>query len=120
MFDGIALGGFNVIDIEGLYQSLKIPVSTITRKEPDLVLIKNTLKGHFADWERRWKIIQNLKLERIDTNYNPLFVKYIGITKNDLQRLIRLTTVQGVLPEPIRVAHLIASAMVKGESTGGA
>ncbi len=120
MFDGIALGGFNVIDLEKLYNSVNIPISSITRTEPDLALIKNTLKKHFKDWETRWQVIDNLDLERIETNYRPIYVKYIGLSSAEVRRLINLTTVRGVLPEPIRVAHLIASAIIKGESYGRA
>ena len=36
MFDGIAVGGFNVIDIDRLYSSLNIPCATVTRGLPDL------------------------------------------------------------------------------------
>jgi len=120
MLDGVALGGFNVVDIEKLYHATEIPVTTITRTEPDLQMIKNTLKNHFSDWAARWKIINNLELVKVLTNYNPIYIKYIGISKSEVQRLIKLSTIRGVLPEPIRVAHLIATAMVKGESSGRA
>lgn len=120
MFDGVALGGFNVIDIENLYHTLGIPVTTITRTKPDLNVIKQTLQNHFPDWKTRWKAIDNLELVRINTKFNPIFVKFIGMSKSEIQRLITITTVRGVLPEPIRVAHLIATAYVKGESAGRA
>ena len=35
---------------------------------------------------------------------------------NDIVKIIKLTTVRGVLPEPIRLAHLIASGIATGES----
>ena len=120
MFDGVALGGFNVINIEDLYNDLNIPITTITRTKPDFDVIKETLKKHFTDWKTRWEIINNLELTRIDTNYNPIFIKFIGMNKSEIQRYIKLTTIRGVLPEPIRIAHLMATAMVKGESAGRA
>ena len=120
MLDGVALGGFNVVDIEKLYQATNIPLTTITRTEPDLKVIKKTLKSHFSDWKTRWASINNLKLVKVNTNYNPIYIKFVGISKSEVERLIKLTTIRGVLPEPIRVAHLIATAMVKGESSGRA
>jgi endonuclease V-like protein UPF0215 family len=120
MLDGVALGGFNIVDIEALYSDTEIPVTTITRTEPDLKLIQETLKSHFSDWKERWESINKLDLVKINTNFNPIYVKYVGLSKSEVQRYIRLTTVRGVLPEPIRVAHLIATAMVKGESAGRA
>ena len=120
MFDGVALGGFNIIDIEKLYDSLQIPAATITRTKPDLDIIKKTLKKHFKDWRSRWKTINNLNLVSINTNYKPIYVKFVGLGLEEVKRLIRISTVRGVLPEPIRVAHLIAAALVKGESYGRA
>ena len=120
MFDGVAMGGFNVIDIEKLHNKLNIPITTITRTKPDLNAIKDTLKSHFSDWQKRWKAIDKLELIKINTNYSPIYIKFIGLDKSEVQRLIRISTVRGVLPEPIRVAHLIATAFVKGESAGKA
>ncbi|RLF35484.1 MAG: hypothetical protein DRM99_04525, partial [Thermoplasmata archaeon] len=34
--------------------------------------------------------------------------------------IIKLSTIRGVIPEPIRVAHLIASGITRGESYGKA
>jgi endonuclease V-like protein UPF0215 family len=120
MLDGVALGGFNVVDIEKLYQSTEIPVATITRTEPNLNVIKKTLKSHCPDWKTRYESISKLDLVRINTNFNPIFTKFVGISKSEVERLIRQTTVRGVLPEPVRIAHLMATAMVKGESAGRA
>ena len=120
MLDGVALGGFNVVDIEALYSDTGIPVTSITRTEPDLKVIRETLKSHFSDWKERWESISKRDLVKINTNFKPIFVKFIGLKKSEIQRYIRLTTIRGVLPEPIRVAHLIATAMVKGESAGRA
>jgi endonuclease V-like protein UPF0215 family len=39
---------------------------------------------------------------------------------DDLEGSISHTMVQGAIPEPLRVAHLIATAMVRGESHGRA
>jgi hypothetical protein len=120
MIDGIALGGFNVIDIEELHKETKVPVITITRDKPDNNKIKIALKKNFADWKKRWDIISKCKLKCIKTRYNPIYIKHIGIEDDEAEEIIRISTIRGVLPEPIRVAHLIASGIVRGESYGKA
>lgn len=35
LLDGIALGGFNVVNIEEIYASTNLPVITVTRDKPD-------------------------------------------------------------------------------------
>ncbi|HEX9907075.1 MAG TPA: DUF99 family protein, partial [Thermoplasmata archaeon] len=44
MLDGIAVAGFNVIDIEKLSRSLKVPVITVTRDRPDLEKMRSALE----------------------------------------------------------------------------
>src|SRR6185295_11232291 len=43
MFQGIALAGFNVIDIHGLHEALGIPVLVVARRAPRLDAIRAAL-----------------------------------------------------------------------------
>jgi hypothetical protein len=54
------------------------------------------------------------------TEHNPVFISFAGSTEEEAKELVRKTTVRGVIPEPIRMAHIIASGIVKGESRGKA
>ena len=120
LLDGIALGGFNVVDIEELYDSTKIPVITVTRDVPDFEKIENALKKHFKDWENRLKLIRKRELYEVKTPHNPIFIKCVGVTLAQAKEIIKISTIRGVIPEPIRVAHLIASGIKRGESYGKA
>lgn len=120
MLDGIVFGGFNVIDIEQLHEKTGLPVVTITRRKPDLKSIKKALVKNFKDWRERYALISKGSLIKIETKYNPLFVRYLGIELNTLKDILKLSTIRGVIPEPIRVAHLVASGIVTGESYGRA
>jgi endonuclease V-like protein UPF0215 family len=120
LLDGIAFGGFNVIDIEEIYNQTGVPVLTITRDKPDFDKIKSALKKNFTDWENRWNLISKGKLHEIKTKHNPIYVKCIGMDLDGAKEIIKLSTIRGVVPEPIRVAHLIASGITKGESYGKA
>jgi endonuclease V-like protein UPF0215 family len=120
LIDGIAFCGFNVIDIEKIFLKTELPIITITRDKPDLIKIKNALKKNFSDWKNRLEIIEKVDLHRIETNYNPIYIKYIGISLKETKEIIKLSTIRGVIPEPIRIAHIIASGIIKGESYGKA
>ena len=117
MLDGVAFGGFNVVDAEKIFNETKLPIITITRKKPDIKKIEEALKKHFNDWEERLKIIKKGKTEEIKIKY-PVYVKYFGIDKKDVIDVIKLSIIRGAIPEPIRIAHLIATGIKKGESTG--
>jgi len=118
MIDGIALAGFNVIDLDEVHSSLRIPVLTLTRDKPDFDRMKEALRKHFEDWRERYRLITKAELKVIHTKHNPLYACGIGMDWSELEELVRMSTVRGVVPEPIRMAHLIASAMIKGESYG--
>jgi len=118
--DGVALGGFNVVDIDLLHEDLEIPVVTVTRDPPDIPAMVQALKKKFKDWEWRAEVIQRKKLERISTRHKPVYVTCAGISLAEIREAMELSTVRGALPEPIRVAHLIATAIAKGESHGRA
>ena len=120
MIDGIAFGGFNVIDVRQLHRETSIPVITITRNKPDFDAILSTLKIKFSDWEERWNKIKDNKLYRVETSHNPIYITVVGITRKEAEEIIMKSTIRGVIPEPIRVAHLIASGIVRGESYGKA
>jgi endonuclease V-like protein UPF0215 family len=120
MLDGVALGGFNVVDINQVYKETAIPIATITRDKPDFSSIQQALKKHFQDWEQRLNLMTKGRSVSIPTKYKPIYVKYKGILKNELEEIIKISTVRGVLPEPIRLAHVIASGVARGESYGKA
>jgi len=120
LLDGVALGGFNVVDIDLVNRELGIPLATVTRDEPDISAMTDALKKKFPDWERRAEIVTRKKLHRIETKHKPLYVTCTGISPGDLRDAIGLSTVRGALPEPLRIAHIIATAIAKGESHGRA
>ena len=113
-------GGFNIVDIHELHHKIALPIVTITRDKPDFKAIEKALKEHFKNWQKRLDIIKSGELVALETEHNPIYVKFVGIKLADVKRIIKLATVQGVLPEAIRVAHLIASGLVAGESYGRA
>ncbi len=120
MLDGVALGGFNVVDLEEVNKRTDIPCISVTRERPDYMAMEKVLKTKFKDWERRWAIVGHEDLFTVDTGHKPLYVRAHGIDNNEAKRLIVRSILRGALPEPLRVAHIIATALVKGESKGNA
>lgn len=120
MLDGVALGGFNVVDVDLLYRETGVPVVTLTRDNPDFDSMKKTLRKKFEDWEWRWRLIEKNTLFEVKTKHNPIYVTSSGISREETEEIIRMSTIRGVVPEPVRVAHLIASGIVRGESYGKA
>jgi uncharacterized protein len=120
MLDGIALGGFNIVNIQELCSATNLPIITVTRDNPDFEKIEKALRKNFEDWKDRLNLMKKGELHKIETSHNPIYVKCAGISLAETKEIIKLSTIRGVIPEPIRVAHLIASGVTRGESYGKA
>ncbi len=119
MLDGVTYAGFNPVDIKKLYDETKIPVIVFMRSCPDFEKIKLALEN-LQEKEKRWEIIQRAgKIYKIQQE-SPVYIQFAGIDKKSAVGIVRLTTKHGNIPEPLRVAHLIATGVVLGESTGKA
>ncbi|MBL7169508.1 MAG: DUF99 family protein [Candidatus Aenigmarchaeota archaeon] len=121
MFKGVTIGGFNIIDIKKLHKKTNLPIIIVARKKPNMEKIKKALKN-FDDYEQRWKLIKNAgKIYKTEIKKNKsLYYQFIGLEKNEVEKIIRVSCTRSLIPEPLRISHLIASAMVKGESKGRA
>lgn len=122
MLDGITYAGFNVVDIQKIYRQTGIPVIVVMRSKPDFEKIKFALK-YFPDGEERWTIIERAgKIEEIagEKKKSSIYIQRAGISLESVNKIIRLTSIRSNIPEPLRVAHLIATGIILGESRGKA
>ena len=113
--NGIAVAGFNVIDIQRLSKKTKIPVVVVIRTNPDIEKIKNTLIK--IKQKKKIKLIEKAgKVIQIDN----IFVQLTGIDLEQARKILKIVCTRSLIPEPIRLAHLIASGVTVGESKGRA
>lgn len=113
--NGIAVGGFNVIDVKQLHKKTKIPIIVVIRNYPDLKKIYKALDN--LGMTKQKKFIEDLPKP---TKAGKIYIQHIGITLSETKEMLKLTCTHSYIPEPIRVAHLIAAGIVKGESRGRA
>jgi hypothetical protein len=115
MLDGIALGGFNIIDIEKLHKKTSIPVIVVIRRMPDFRKIKQTLRK--LGKAKKYRLIEKAGKP---VKINSIYAQFKGITKEQAKAIIKISSIHSLLPEPIRVAHIIASGIKEGQSRGRA
>lgn len=115
MLQGIALAGFNVVDIISLHEKLDLPILVVARKEPDLVAVQKALIGQVPGGREKWALIEKLgPMEPAGAAY----VQRAGLSLEEAQAVVVQFAVHSHLPEPLRTAHLIAGALVDGQSRG--
>ena len=117
LLHGIAVAGFNVVDIQRLSQALDVPVVVVVRRRPRMELVRAALFDRTPGPARKWRLIQRAgDIERI----GPIWVQRAGISSPDAAALLAATTLHGNVPEPLRLAHLIAGGITTGASRGRA
>ncbi|MFV8755206.1 DUF99 family protein [Nannocystaceae bacterium ST9] len=117
LLGGITFGGFNVVDIAALHTRLERPVLVMARRNPRLAIIRETLLDKVPGGARKWALIE--KAGPMEPCAD-LWVQRAGLTLAQAEQAIRELTIHGKLPEPVRVAHLIAGAYAEGASRGRA
>jgi endonuclease V-like protein UPF0215 family len=121
LLQGIALAGFNVVDIGSLHAETGVPVLVVARKRPDLAAIRRALEDRVPGGRRKWRFIEAAgPMEPVAVGDASVFVQRAGLTLDEARALLARLCVHGHLPEPIRVAHLIAGGVTTGASRGGA
>ncbi|MEM2080656.1 MAG: DUF99 family protein [Candidatus Bathyarchaeia archaeon] len=113
MLNGITFAGFNIVDIKALNAAIKLPVITVTREKPDFADIHRALQNLTCS-EERWAAILNAgePVEVFTRSAKAkIYMQAVGVSKEDAQKILRLTSTRSNIPEPLRVAHLIASGL---------
>lgn len=107
MLNGITFGGFNLIDIKKLNRETRLPVLVIQRKKPDIEKFNKAL-NIFDDQKKRKEIVKRAgKIYK----FRKIHYQKCGLKKQACENLLKLTCIRSDIPEPIRVAHLIASGL---------
>jgi len=111
MLNGITFAGFNVVSLKKLHLETGLPVIALTHDRPNLVAICSALKN-LPKSEDRWRLVVEAgEIYEVTNHGTKIYVELAGISLSDAQKVIKLTSTRSCLPEPLRVAHLIASGI---------
>jgi endonuclease V-like protein UPF0215 family len=122
MLSGISFAGFNLVDMDKLQHRTGKPVIAVTGDKPDNNAVRRALLDHFDDWKDRWRAVvaagrlyscKPLKEEP------KLYFEAKGESVAFARKIIKSTAAISRLPEPIRVARILArglSALIQSRS----
>jgi endonuclease V-like protein UPF0215 family len=112
LLDGIAMGGFNVVDLPRLAAGLGRPCLAVMRRAPDLEAVEAALRRLPRPMTRLEVLRRAGPVHRAG---GFVFQVQGGEPEAAAAALARLTD-RGAVPEPLRLAHLIGAAVRTGES----
>jgi len=111
MIGGLIISMYNIIDIERLWEKLKVPIVGVTFEESEG--LDDHIKRAFPDtWKDKLDAYHKLGTReeiKLKTGHN-VFVRAQGASTKSAKQAINKFLLQGAIPEPIRVARLIARA----------
>ncbi len=111
---GITVAGLGIIDLASLSQELKLPVLSVTRSpttDGDLI---NALES--AGYEKRIPLVrETAPSQKIQEG---LYAAFEGTDFKTAKQLVLSSLQKSTMPEPLRIAHLVATAVTEGESKG--
>ncbi len=111
LLNGVTFAGFNVVDIKALNSQTGLPTIAVTDRKPNLTEVKKAL-NFLPNKEERWDAIVNAgTIFSVKTHggRNRIYAEIKGISEELAGQVLRLMATRSKLPEPLRVAHLIAS-----------
>ncbi len=119
--NGITFGGFNTVDIARLNQETGLPVIVVMRRRPDREAILEALEGLPHRDQRVAAMAHAGPVHAASGGKDKtVFLQVCGISLEDAMEVVQVTSTRSVVPEPLRLAHLIASGVTLGDSRGGA
>ncbi|AFU59271.1 hypothetical protein Ngar_c23450 [Candidatus Nitrososphaera gargensis Ga9.2] len=110
LLDGLVISMYNIIDGERVATETGLPIIAITFEDSDG--LEGSIKHHFDDDKWQSKLEQYRKLGRRERimlkTGKSLFIRYWGLSQKRAVAILNSFTLQGSVPEPIKVAKLAA------------
>ena len=111
---GITLAGLGVVDVRALAAALEVPVLVVTRKAPDNARLRAALEA--AGCGERFAIAA--RSPEAERTADGVGLAHAGTDRAHALALLEVSRAKSKLPEALRIAHLFATALVRGESHG--
>jgi endonuclease V-like protein UPF0215 family len=111
MLDGLIISMYNIIHGEEIREKTGIPVIAITFKDSEG--LEGTIRRQFPN-DSKLKLEQYRNLGQRDQillkTGKFVFLRYWGLSSKQASAIVNSFTLQGSIPEPIRIAKLAARA----------
>ena len=116
LISGIVISLYNIIDMKRISEKIGLPVIGVTYEESSG--IEDAIKHHFPE-SYKSKLAEYSKLGSrkkitLHTSYN-LYVQNEGCTVLEAKQLLDKITLQGSIPEPLKITQLLANTLLKSK-----
>jgi endonuclease V-like protein UPF0215 family len=119
MVSGSVVAWYNILDPEAISEETGLPLIVVTYEDSEG--LEEDIIHHFPGDEARLQAYRNLG-ERVPVllkDGSQVFIRTAGLSPEDAARILRDFTRDGKVPEPIRVARLVARGAMRWQRDTG-
>jgi endonuclease V-like protein UPF0215 family len=115
--DTITFGGFNLIDLEKVYDDTNKPIIAVTERSVDFDAVRKALVKKFPNnYQQKLQTIVNageLYETSVETagGRSKVYFHSKGIQISKVDSLLQKVCIDTKIPEPVRLAHIIGKAL---------
>jgi uncharacterized protein len=110
LLSGCIISNYNIVDVDAIAEKTARPVICLTYRESPG--IEGAIRSRFADADEkiaRYRALGGRLRMALGTGQS-VYVRLASISEQDARRVIESFTLQGGIPEPLRLARLLAHA----------
>lgn len=110
ILSGCVISRYNIVDVDEVARRSGLPVICLTYNESKGIV--GAIRSHFPEPEERvlqYKRLGGRTSVKLRTGH-PVYVRCASIAPDSARAVLDAFTLQGVVPEPVRLAKLLARA----------
>lgn len=119
LLSGAVISWFNIIDLPEVFEKTRKPVICLTYEESHG--LEKYLREYFPDQEEKLRLYERLgqrEMIRLKTGYE-VYIRALDASAEETRVLLNRFTLDGRVPEPVRVARLAARAAMHADDESG-
>ena len=102
--DGISFAGFNLVDIQRFSEETGKPVVAVTANEPNKEDFRRAMENS-GNYDEKFEDFA--PHEEVELKDGKCFIQFAGCDRDEAEKVVKTSIIHGLVPEPIRVAHMI-------------
>jgi len=116
LISGIVISLYNIIDMKRISEKTGLPVIGVTYEESSGIedAIKHNFPKSYNSKLTEYSKLESRKKITLHTSYN-LYVRNEGCTVLEAKQLLDKITLQGSIPEPLKITQLLANTLLKSK-----
>lgn len=115
VLNGSVISWFNIVDLDEVHEETGLPVISLTYEESEG--LEGYIREYFPHPQKKIDMYRKLGTRepvRLKTGFD-VYARFLGATAGETKGLLNSFTLEGKVPEPLRVARLLARSISREE-----